>query len=75
MYFRNPYALLRNLIPDPPLQVGTVSSVVDSTCLVTMPDGGQLKARGTADIGQRVFVRDGAIEGIAPNLSVEVIEI
>jgi hypothetical protein len=32
-------------------------------------------ARGSAALGQKVFVRDDAIEGIAPSLTLEIIEI
>jgi hypothetical protein len=31
--------------------------------------------RGSAAIGQPVFVRDGVVEALAPNLSIEVIEV
>jgi hypothetical protein len=40
-----------------------------------MPGGGLIKARGSAAIGQNVFVRDDAVEGIAPALTLELIEI
>jgi len=36
---------------------------------ITLPGGGKLQARGEATQGQRVFVRDGAIEGPAPELT------
>jgi hypothetical protein len=34
-----------------------------------LPGGGKLQARGETTPGQRVFVRDGAIEGPAPELT------
>lgn len=71
----NPYKALLALLPDPPLQVGTVASVDGGVAVVTMPDGGTLSARGSAAVGARVFVRDGVIEGAAPTLPVEVIEV
>lgn len=71
----NVYQQFRSLLPDPPLQVGTVIATIGGVATVQMPGGGLLKARGTALVGQKVFVRDGVIEAIAPNLTLEIIEI
>lgn len=71
----NLYEQFRQLIPDPPLQAGTVVAVVSGVVTVAMPGGGLIKARGSAAIGQNVFVRDDAVEGIAPALMLELIEI
>jgi hypothetical protein len=71
----NLYQQFRSLLPDPPLQVGTVIATNGGVGSVQMPGGGLLKARGTALVGQKVFVRDGLIEAIAPNLTLEIIEI
>jgi hypothetical protein len=71
----NLYQQFRSLLPDPPLQVGTVLTTNGGVATVQMPGGGLLKARGTALLGQKVFVRDGVIEAIAPNLTLEIIEI
>lgn len=71
----NLYRRLRDLIPDDPLVVGTVVSVSAAGVLVQMPDGAQITARGEAETGQRVFVRDGVIEGQAPALAVVTIEV
>lgn len=74
----NLYEQFRQLIPDAPLQTGTVTSVSVGSVTVALPGGGLVKARGQASqasIGQRVFVRDNTIEGIAPNLPLEIIEI
>lgn len=71
----NLYQQFRALLPEPPLQVGTVTAVTGGVATVQMPGGGLLKARGTATPGQKVFVRDGVIEAIAPNLTLEIIEI
>lgn len=71
----NLYQQFRALLPEPPLQVGTVTAVAGGVATVQMPGGGLLKARGTATPGQKVFVRDGAVEAIAPNLTLEIIEI
>ena len=72
---RNLYEQFRQLIPEPPLQVGTVVAVGPGVVTVAMPGGGLIKARGSASIGQNVFVRDDTVEGIAPALTLELIEI
>ena len=71
----NLYEQFRQLIPDPPLQAGTVVAVGSGVVTVAMPGGGLIKARGSAAVGQNVFVRDDAVEGIAPALMLELIEI
>ena len=71
----NLYEQFRQLIPDPPLQAGTVVGVGSGVVTVALPGGGQIRARGEADIGVQVFVRDGVIEGSAPSLTLEIIEI
>lgn len=71
----NLYQQFRFLLPDPPLQVGTVIAVSGGVVTVQMPGGGLLKARGDALVGQKVFVRDAVVEAIAPNLTLELIEI
>ena len=74
----NLYRALREVLPEPPLQVGTVAAVhadsADST--VTWPGGTQQRVRGTnVPAGSRAFVRNRVIEGTAPNLTLETIEI
>ena len=66
---RNPYRVFMDLLPARPLQVGTVAVVDGDVATITMPGGGTLQARGQATVGQRVFVRDGVIEGEAPTLT------
>ena len=71
----NLYEQFRRLVPDPPLQAGTVVDVGSGVVTVVLPGGGLIKARGNAAVGQKVFVRDDAIEGEAPTLPLEIIEI
>ena len=71
----NLYQQFRALLPDPPLQVGTVIEVSGGVVTVQLPGGGLLKARGNAQAGQKVFVRDAVVEAIAPNLTLELIDI
>lgn len=71
----NIYRTFLGLLPARPLQVGTVLSVAGELTTVELPGGGVLRVRGAATVGQRVFVRDGVIEGAAPSLPIEIIEI
>ena len=72
---RNPYRHLINILPQRPLQVGDVLQMSNGVSIVELPGGGRLTARGDATVGQRVFVRDGVIEGSAPSLPNEIIEV
>lgn len=71
----NPYKRLLALIPNAPLQVGDVVEFNDGVADIEVPGGGIAQARGDTTVGARVFFRDGVIEGPAPDLPVEVIEI
>ncbi len=71
----NLYQQFRQLLPDAPLQAGTVLEVGAGIALVVLPGGGLIRARGNATVGQTVFVRDEVIEGIAPSLPLELIDI
>ena len=72
----NLYQQFRALLPEAPLQGGTVIAVeAVGTVTVALPGGGLLKARGSAEVGQTVFVRDGVVESVAPSLPVVLIEI
>lgn len=48
---------------------------LDQLAYVLLPGGAIVQARGTAAVGQRVFVRAGAIEGPAPDLTYASAEI
>lgn len=71
----NAFKLLKALLPDPALEVGEVISMVSGTATVQLPGGGLVQARGSATVGAQVFVRNGLIEGAAPSLTVEIIDI
>ena len=66
---RNLYNELLELMPGGVLDVGDVVAVGVGVATVQLPGGGLLQARGQATVGQRVFVRDGVIEGEAPALT------
>jgi len=71
----NLYQQFRQLLPDAPLQAGTVLEVGAGVALVVLPGGGLIRARGNTSVGQTVFVRDDVIEGTVPSLPMEVIDI
>lgn len=72
---RNAYRALIALLPARPLEVGEVLDVVGGVCTIVLPGGGITRARGDAGVGDQVFIRDGVIEGLAPVLPVELIEV
>jgi len=71
----NVYEQFRQLLPDTPLQVGVVTEVGAGVITVQLPGGGLIRVRGSAALGQKVFVRDGVLEAIASDLTLEIIEI
>lgn len=73
----NPYKLLKQLLPDQPLLICTVDAHIGSDqSALTLIGGGQMIARGqTVAVGQKAFVRNGIVEGQAPNLDGVTIEI
>lgn len=71
----NLFARFKKLFDGPPLFIGTVFLVESGFCQVTLPGGGILRVRGVSTEGSKVFVRNGLIEGDAPNLPTSIIEI
>ncbi|MCK6414759.1 MAG: hypothetical protein L6Q63_04250 [Giesbergeria sp.] len=71
----NLYHQFLALLPPRPLQVGAVTATSGDTCTVQLPGGGVLQVRGAAAVGDRVFVRDGLIEGLAPSLPIVSIDV
>ncbi|MCK6431904.1 MAG: hypothetical protein L6Q68_02565 [Aquabacterium sp.] len=71
----NLYVQFRRLLPTYPLQVAEVISTAGGQAVVELPGGGQMTVRGTGSIGAMVYVRDGLIEGPAPTLPVELIDV
>lgn len=71
----NPYTKLLGLLPQRPLQVGNVIAIDNGVCTIELPGGGRESARGEAAINDRVFFRDGLIEGPAPDLPFEDITV
>lgn len=71
----NPYRALIALLPTFPLQVGNVVAINDGIATVQLPGGNSVQVRGQTNVGAYVFFRDGVIEGPAPNLPIETIEV
>ena len=66
----NPYAVFLDLLPKRPRMVGRVETVSgDAVSIVLEGGGGRIHAIGQATVGQRVYVRDGLVEGEAPDLT------
>jgi hypothetical protein len=72
----NLYRALIDLLPQPTLQVAAVTAThTDGTVTVEYPGGSTQRVRGEAAVGQKVFVRAEAVEGVAPSLPVVDIEV
>ena len=71
----NVFQRLKALFPDPPLLVATVTAIDGDVATCQLPDGGVIHARGAASVSQKVFVRDGVIEGTAPDLPILLIDV
>jgi hypothetical protein len=65
----NPYKALKRLLGQQPVQVGEITAIHSDGVSIQLPTGETLRARGEGTIGQTVFLRDGAVEGPAPDLS------
>lgn len=71
----NVYARFLQLLPQTPLQSGTVVAASGGSVFIDLPGGGRIQARGEAPVGSRVFVRDSVIEGPAPDLTILEIDV
>lgn len=71
----NLFRALLAVLPSTPLEVAEVVEVSAELVVVELPGGGRLQVRGEAQIGDRVFVRGGAIDGPAPALPVVIINV
>ena len=70
----NLFKRFQALIPTYPLRVGDVIAY-DNGVAIIQEQSGVATARGEATVGDRVFFRNGAIEGPAPDLTIEIIEV
>ena len=66
----NVWATWRRLLPDAPLLAGTVSVAHgDGTVSVALVGGGTIRVRGDGAANDRVWVRDGRVDGSAPAMA------
>lgn len=66
--------VFRRLVPTYPLRVGTVLAADTTSVVVEESGGAQTRIVGAASVGQKVYFRNGALVGAAPDLPLEVIE-
>ena len=71
----NVFAKFREMMAPGRVQVAQVTAYADGVATLTLPGGGQVRARGKANVGGKVFVQDGVIQGPAPSLPVVVDEV
>lgn len=71
----NLFAKWRAVFAPGPLQVGEVIAYQDGVATIALPGGATLHARGSTALGAHVFVRDGLIEGPAPDLPLDSAEV
>lgn len=71
----NAFADLIAVLPQERRHVGQVIDIANGVATIELPGGGILRARGTAAVGNYVFVRGGAIESVTQAYAVVPIEI
>ena len=71
----NHYRRLLSLLPDPPSDVGTVTGLAAGGVTVELLNGATANVRGSAAIGDLVYLRDGVIVGPAPLIPMVEIEV
>ena len=67
----------KSLLPSSPVLVGTVTTLHgNGTCTVTMPGGGTVRVVGeSVATGKKVFIKDGIVQGEAPDLPYYELEV
>lgn len=73
----NAYGGFRELVDDQSLQIGLViSHNTDGTSTLQLIDGGLISARGQdVAVSAQAFVRGGVVEGPAPALPLQLIDV
>jgi hypothetical protein len=54
------------------VQIATVVYCAYGSTIVELPGAGQVRVRGEAAVGAKVFIQDGVVQGPAPDLPVYV---
>jgi len=66
---RNQWKRFKSMVAAQPTVVGLVTDVhVDGTISVSLYGGGTMRVRGTALVGQNVYITGGVVQGVAPSL-------
>lgn len=55
--------------------VGECTAADFGTCTIQLPGGAEIQVQGAGTVGARYFVKDGALDGEAPDLELLEIEI
>ena len=71
----NLFNQFKKLLPGAPVLMGGVVAKDGDLLTIEQLGGGLVRARGEGEIGDRLFVRDGAVEGKAPALPMVEIEV
>ena len=71
----NSFNRLLKLIPGQPIDTGQVVAVDVDGVTVQLLTGEQIRVRGTATIGEHVYIRAGAVDGPAPDLPGQDVEV
>lgn len=71
----NAYVRLARMLSGGPVKIGTVTAFSSGVAMIEYPGGAKETARGDTSVGQKVFVKDGVIQGEAPSLPVYEVEI
>ena len=71
----NLFTHFRRLLPAQPLLAGVVISAGSGAVVVELPGGSRVTVRGDGTVGMSVFIRGGAVEGVAPALTQVFVEV
>ncbi len=55
--------------------VGTCTSSSFGSCMIQLPGGAEIQAQGAGTVGTRYFVKDGKLDGEAPDLDLLEIDV
>ena len=68
----NIFLQLKELLAPGRVQIATVVYCANGSTIVELPGAGQVRVRGEAAVGAKVFIQDGVVQGPAPDLPVYV---
>lgn len=68
----NLFLRLKELLAPGRVQIATVVYCAHGSTIVELPGAGQVRVRGEAAVGAKVFIQDGVVQGPAPDLPVYV---